>query len=216
MAADALYLVGLLGAVLSAAYGARVLAVVLGPAAPAAKLDTERPGTRRVGAPAVLAVAALATVTVVIGVVGLARADLRPGAGPLVLAGASSVVVVAAVVLLDRRRAGWTVPVLQDWWGLRGLLGGVGSAALRVAGVLAAADDRLVAATLAAPEATAPARFASAGVEVPLVRGVAALATGTRWLGVAARRPQTGLLHTYYAQAVLALVVLAATLVLVR
>ena len=212
----ALQVVGMLGAALSAAYGARVLAVVLGPAAPGAELDTERPGTRRVGAPAVLAVAVLATVTVVMGVVGLARVDLRPGAWALVLAGALSVTVVAAVVLLDRRRAGWTVPVLRDWWGLRGLLDGVGAATLRLGGVLAAADDRLVAATLAAPEATGPARFASARVEEPLVRGVATLATGTRRLGVAARRPQTGLLHTYYAQAVLALVVLAATVVLVR
>jgi NADH-quinone oxidoreductase subunit L len=212
----ALYVAGLLGAVLSAAYGARVLAVVLGPPETGAELDTERRGTRQVGVPAVLAVAGLAALTVAIGVVGLARADLRPAAGELVVAGVLSVLVVAGVVLLDRRRAGRTAPVLLDWWGLRRLLDGVGASTLRVAGVLAAADERLVAASLAAPEATGPARFETTLIEGPLVRGVTTLATGTRRLGVVARRPQTGLLHTYYAQAVLALVVLAATLVLVR
>ncbi len=233
----ALYLAGLLGAALSAAYGGRVLAVVLGPGVPeapgapgvpgapgapgtpgtpGAALDTERTGTRTVTLPAVLAVAVLAALTVAIGVLGLVRSELRPGAEALVVAGVLSVVVVLGVVALDRQGVGWSVPVLLRWWGLRGLLDGVGSSTLALARALAAADDRLVTATLVAPEATAPSRWTVARVEEPVVAAVSALTTGARRLGVAARRPQTGQLHTYYAQAVLALVVLAATLVLVR
>jgi hypothetical protein len=42
------------------------------------------------------------------------------------------------------------------------------------------------------------------------------LASGVRWLGQSARRPQTGQLHTYYAQAVAAFGLLTVIFVLVR
>ncbi|MEO6879576.1 MAG: NADH-quinone oxidoreductase subunit L, partial [Mycobacteriaceae bacterium] len=95
------------------------------------------------------------------------------------------------------------------------LLGLIGRGVLAGARTLASADARLETGTTRVFTARAPAS-AVAGLDAQLTRGVDALAAAARRLGVVARRPQTGQLHTYFAQAVVALVVLATILVLVR
>ncbi|WP_432075369.1 NADH-quinone oxidoreductase subunit 5 family protein [Streptomyces wuyuanensis] len=95
---------------------------------------------------------------------------------------------------------------------------GIGSGVRRCAGRLASFDDRVLdravdgtarcAVRLAGWTRTRPERLVDAAVE-----GVAG---GARTLGRWARRPQTGRLHQYLAQAVAAFTVLAVVLVLVR
>jgi NADH-quinone oxidoreductase subunit L len=67
-----------------------------------------------------------------------------------------------------------------------------------------------------AAAARAAAVLADRGVERPLAGAVDRIGGTGRALGRLARRPQTGQLHHYYAQATTALAVLALLLVLVR
>jgi len=60
------------------------------------------------------------------------------------------------------------------------------------------------------------ARLSSVRVEAGVDEVVRAIVTGARRAGTLARRPQTGQLHQYYAQAVAGLVLLALVLALVR
>jgi hypothetical protein len=59
-------------------------------------------------------------------------------------------------------------------------------------------------------------RAREGGIEALVAGSVAAVASGARRLGELARRPQTGLLHQYYAQAAVALTALAVVLALLR
>jgi hypothetical protein len=84
--------------------------------------------------------------------------------------------------------------------------------------VLARADDRVLAAGVDRT-ATGTARLArgSARVDVDGIDGaVRSLAAGSRSLGQLARRPQTGQVHTYYAQAAAVLAAALLLLLLVR
>jgi len=89
---------------------------------------------------------------------------------------------------------------------------------LRLAALAARADDRWVdgGVRAAAALATATARLAGGAGERSVDGAVGAVATGGRRLGGLARRPQTGQLHHYYAQAVVALAALAVLLLVVR
>jgi NADH-quinone oxidoreductase subunit L len=60
------------------------------------------------------------------------------------------------------------------------------------------------------------ARLANARIELSVEAVVGAVTRSAAALGRAARRPQTGQLHQYYAQAVIALVALAVLLMIVR
>lgn len=142
-----LYVAGLAGAGLSAAYSARALAIVWQPvpAGVDAGYDTEQPGTRRVTAAMlaplfVLAVAAVGLVTLGLPPLAAAvRRGLDPTAGAaagvdsggaaaasaadLTVSAVLAVVVAVATVVTVRR--GWRVPVpaavvgaAQGWWGL--------------------------------------------------------------------------------------------------
>ncbi|HJU01075.1 MAG TPA: NADH-quinone oxidoreductase subunit L, partial [Actinomycetes bacterium] len=62
----------------------------------------------------------------------------------------------------------------------------------------------------------AAARLTDARLEWSVDGAVRAVAAGARRLGALARRPQTGQLHQYYAQAAVALATLAILLILVR
>jgi NADH:ubiquinone oxidoreductase subunit 5 (subunit L)/multisubunit Na+/H+ antiporter MnhA subunit len=86
------------------------------------------------------------------------------------------------------------------------------------ASALAAVDDRVVdGAVRAAARATeAAARLADQRLEWTVEAAVRAVAGGARRLGVLARRPQTGQVYQYYAQAVAVLAVLAVLVLLVR
>ncbi|MBA8824891.1 hypothetical protein FHX42_002238 [Saccharopolyspora lacisalsi] len=83
---------------------------------------------------------------------------------------------------------------------------------------LAAFDDRVLDRVVMAVPAAGMwlARLVDRGAETPVDGVVRLVAQGARGLGTLARRPQTGQLHQYYAQATAALVVLALFLVFVR
>ncbi|MCO7218324.1 proton-conducting transporter membrane subunit [Klenkia sp. PcliD-1-E] len=201
-----LQLVGLAGALLSAAYAGTALRVLWSRTDPAPGGD-EQPPRGRVPTGQLLPLGALAAGAVVLGVLAPGTA----GPGELALSG----VLAVGVVLLVLRR-----PVPAPRWAARWL--GLQTAADRVVaglGVLVAgaarAEDLLVRRGVGGITRTVPrlAAAAAAADDRGPAAAVRAVTAGARSLGVLARRPQTGLAHQYYVQAVLALAaVLAAVL----
>lgn len=223
-----LHAVTLVAVGLSAAYAAKVVVVVLAePAAPEA-LDVEEPGTRRVPRTALLPATVLAAAGAGLGVLALpavaeglrgfvgARDEPAPTAGSLVLSAAIAVAVVLLVLrspdLLTRTER----TPLASWAGLPRLLSGRPVTAL--AGRVARWDDAVVdRAVEGIAVLTARSARRAGGADVRGVDGlVRATARGAVRLGAASRRPQTGLLHQYYAQAVVGLGALFVVLLLVR
>lgn len=234
-----LYVAGLAGAALSAAYSTRALAIVWRPAPASVErgYDTEQLGTRRVTAAmlaplSVLAVAALGLVA--LGLPPLAdavRRGLDPSAGArgavsgadLTVSAVLAVIVALASAAAVRRK--WRPPVpsaarraAEQWWGLeRAAQVLVVRPTLGIAGAAGSIDRRLdlavdhVAGTTVVLAGWAR-RFGETGVDA----AVAALATTARGLGRFARRPQTGQLHQYYAQALVAVAVIVVVLLIVR
>jgi NADH-quinone oxidoreductase subunit L len=228
----ALRIVGLAAAVLSAVYAGRMLAVVLARPAGEEHLDEEEAGTRRVPAAGTGVAAVLAVFAAGLGVVALpavlepvevllgAEGEPSPTLAELALSGGLAVVALAGTVVSTRRRPGAVQALerspLGGWAGLGTLLSP--RPALAAARVLATVDDRVID---RAVEGVAVGARRLAGVlsraDGSVVDGaVRGLARATRRAGAAARRPQTGLLHQYYAQAVAGLALLFALLLLVR
>ncbi|MEZ0491806.1 proton-conducting transporter membrane subunit [Kineococcus sp. TBRC 1896] len=224
---------GLLAAVLSAGYAGKVLVVLWrhGPGEAAtqdAGFDTERTGTRRVGGVRTLPLVLLTVPAALFGVVGLppvrAGLDRLLGRGPepaptgseLLTSAVLAVAALLGVVLLARSGRGVPEPAwARQWLGLdRVTRAGAVRPVDALARALAHLDDRVLArgvtggAVLVLRSATALRRL-DVGV---LDAGVRRLAVGVRRLGALARRPQTGLVHHYYVQAV---VLLAAGVVLI-
>ncbi|HEX3005297.1 MAG TPA: proton-conducting transporter membrane subunit [Angustibacter sp.] len=223
-----LYLVGLLGAALSAAYAGTVLRVLWAPTDAAERRiarghhGEEEIASGRVPALTTASVVVLAAAAVVLGVLALppvARALASVVGGVLVEPSAlelvvSTLVSVGVVVLVWRRplpRPRWAL----EWFGLEtGAHRLVVRPTLGLASGLARADDALGAALDASGRGTLAVATRAAAVDDRWVDGaVRGLAGGVRRLAASARRPQTGLLHQYYVQAV-ALVALGAVLVL--
>ncbi|HET9127168.1 MAG TPA: proton-conducting transporter membrane subunit [Propionibacteriaceae bacterium] len=223
-----LYLVGLLGAALSAAYAGTVLRVLWAPAdaderrTARAHHGEEEIASGRVPTLLTASVVVLAAAAVVLGVLALppvARALASAVGGVLVEPSAlelavSTLVSVGVVVLAWRRplpRPAWA----RDWLGLEATAHAVVvRPALGLARGLARADDVLGAALDASGRGTlALASWASTADDRWVDGAVRGLAGGVRRLAASARRPQTGMLHQYYVQAV-ALVALGAVLVL--
>jgi hypothetical protein len=90
--------------------------------------------------------------------------------------------------------------------------------ALALARGLARFDDRVLGRSVdaVARSAVAAARALDRRGEPAVDGAVRAIAAGARSLGRLARRPQTGQVHQYYAQAAVALAVLALVVVVVR
>ncbi|MCD7443446.1 NADH-quinone oxidoreductase subunit L [Streptomyces lincolnensis] len=221
----ALYVVGLTGAVISAVYSVKALWFVWQPAPGADRREEPPPYATRLPL-VLLAVACLAlTVTsfppvrdAVERVLG-GEAAARPGphAWEFALSGALALAASALVWIRGPHLRALTVQT--QWLHLE-------TAAhvllvrpvTRLADALAAFDDRVLdrAVDGAARGSVRLARWTDAQVE-RLVDGAAeGVASGARALGRLARRPQTGQLHQYLAQAVAAFTVLAVVLVLVR
>ncbi|WP_336031572.1 proton-conducting transporter transmembrane domain-containing protein [Geodermatophilus sp. FMUSA9-8] len=233
----ALGAVGLAAAVVSAVYAGRILAVVL--ARPAGDellddelLDDEEPGTRRVPVASTTTAGVLAAAAAGLGVLALppvaealrtslgAEGDPVPGLGDLLLSGGLAVAALGLTVALVRTRPSVIRALdrspLGSWAGLRGLLSP--RPALAVARALAAVDDRVIDGAVRGV-ATGARRIAAgaARADASVVDGaVRATARTFARAGEAARRPQTGLLHQYYVQAVVGLGVLLALLLVVR
>jgi len=213
-----LYLVALAAAVLSAGYAGKTVGLLLRPA-PAGSQQTSPPGTL-VRLPLVV----LAVGAAVLGALALpplagmlARALGRPvtpvSVPELVLTGLLALAVTGLAVLAPRwlPAPAWA----RGWLALEAATHAVVvRPVLALATAAARFDDavlhRAVLATvpLARRLATAASRADDHGLDAGVVRRIAA---GARWLGALARRPQTGQLHQYYAQAA---VLLAAAVVL--
>jgi NADH:ubiquinone oxidoreductase subunit 5 (subunit L)/multisubunit Na+/H+ antiporter MnhA subunit len=224
-----LYVVGLAAVVLSAGYAAKALAVVWRPQGTSTPY-TEQPATGRIAPLMSAPLPALAGAAALLGVLALPPLAGRFGSalGQAAAAGptpwelaVSGVLAVATtgVVLAARRTALGFPRVLVGWLGLELVaVRGIAQPVMVVARGLAAVDDRVVAGSVQAFAAAAvgAARLTNLRAEATLDSVVRWVAIGARWLGALARRPQTGQLHQYYAQAAIALAVLALVLVLVR
>jgi NADH-quinone oxidoreductase subunit L len=221
-ASTPLYVVGLAAAALSAAYAARAVTLVW-----------SRPGQQH-GQAGRLAhwqrvpLPPLAAGAVLLGVFALpvvwreyaaivsASADPGPRWWELVGSGALAVTTVAGIGTIVRRRG--DVPAsraLGSWLGLEASARTlVAQPMWATATGLARFDDRVVDGGVRATAAVGAtfARVVDARLEWSVDGLVRALARGFRGLGRLARRPQTGQLHHYYAQAVIVLVALAVLL----
>ncbi|MEV7007022.1 proton-conducting transporter membrane subunit [Streptosporangium sp. NPDC051022] len=238
-----LYLPALAAALLSAAYAAKAVLAVWRAADTGTREGTEQPGTGRVGPLERLPLPVLALVSATFGVVGLptvfdawqrllgAAGEPGPGGGGLLLTGVLAVVTALAVpaavrlaaVPAVRRRTPRIVarvpPLLLGWLGLeRAAAALAGRPVMALARSLARFDDGVLdGAVRAVPRAGMAAarltrRRAEAGVD-GLVRDVGAAVAR---LGGLARGPQTGQVHTYFAQAAVGLVLLAVVVALAR
>lgn len=234
-----LYAAGLVGAVLSAAYSARALSIVWQPATldTAAGYDQEQPGTRRMERGVLAPVAVLGVFAVALVALGLPpltdrfRRAIEPDPATLSVTGltlsatlaAGTVAFVWWWVVRARRLPvalpGAVITLARSWWGLEtAARRGIGAPVLAVAAALARFDDHILDGAVDAAArgvsglARAAARFGEAGVE----DAVAAVADGARRLGMLARRPQTGQLHQYYAQAAAVLAAFIVLLLIVR
>lgn len=199
-----LYLAGLAAAALSAAYAGRALALVW---SPSTQDPTRVPRAEQVVLPP------LAAGAVALGVVAWADTTWWEPA----VSGALALVVAGGTAWLVRRRDLPAPAPLLHWLGLEKLARAViARPTTAVATTLARFDDKAVAGSVRATAAvgTAFARVVDRRVEWSVDGAVRLLAQGFAALGRLARRPQTGQLHHYYAQAVVALAVLAVLLLL--
>ncbi|MGP3964806.1 NADH-quinone oxidoreductase subunit 5 family protein [Nonomuraea sp. 3N208] len=219
----ALYVVSLGGALLAAAYAAKAVVAVWQPG---------EVGGRRVGLWEMIPLPVLAAVAAAFGVVGLPGvfdgwsrlvgepAAPAPGAGELALSGGLAAAVVLTMVVVRRRHA--TVPGRDAWAGWLHLEQAAVTLVWRplesAAKAAAWFDDRVIdGAVRAVPRAgMAAARVAMRPFETGVDGVVSGIVAGTARLGRLARRPQTGQIHTYFAQAAVAFVLLALVIVLVR
>ncbi|MBC9723811.1 proton-conducting transporter membrane subunit [Streptomyces sp. TRM68367] len=222
-----LYGVALAAALLSAVYSTKALWFVWRPAVP-------RPEGRRIPGGAVwplalLALACLALTPVAfpplrdsVGRVLAHAGQPEPHASEFVLSGALALLAAAATWAWGTRPLPlpqWAKSSFADWLLFeRAAHVLLVAPVMRLARAAAAFDDRGLdrAVDGSAAAAVRFARWTDGVLERAVDGTVTAVASGTRALGRWARRPQTGQLHQYLAQAVAAFTVLAVVLVLVR
>ncbi|SDK22375.1 NADH:ubiquinone oxidoreductase subunit 5 (chain L)/Multisubunit Na+/H+ antiporter, MnhA subunit [Actinopolyspora mzabensis] len=232
--APALYAVGTVAALLSTVYTVKAALLVWRPAPDRAEvtLDRERVGTRRVSPLAESASWVLAGGAALLGVLGIPslahsldvflgpEADPSPALWQLVVSTVATLLVAGSV----RWWAEWRIPTpllgyrgWQEWLGVEGAVRILLVRPVLVAArTLAAFDDRVLDRLVSAVPVAALwlARLVGRRVESWLDGSIGALTGGVGLLGSLARRPQTGQLHQYYVQAVVALALLAVLVVL--
>lgn len=225
----ALYAAGLLGAVLSAAYSAKMIAVVWAKPDPKelARLedrlwDDEERGTRTVPAAALAPMLVLAIGAVVLGAAAIPgpsgpfRAVLGATGEPesTVPELAVSAALAAATAGLVIRRGVRRIPGALSWFGLeRAAIAIVGTPTLRFADVVSRFDQHLDAAVDGTAGALTRTASAVQAVDQGLDRAIQHVASVVVGLGAVARRLQTGKISDYYAAA--AVVTVAAVLLLI-
>jgi len=229
----ALYAVGLVAALFSALYAGKALIAVWGRAPARPAYDTEQRGTRHVSALMNAPLPALAVAAAVIGVLVLPQVsvfreavgsagNVTPDAAELTVSGVLAVTGVAVMAGWRRSPRHVPGPALRwwaDWLGLEWLARrGIVAPVMLLAHTLARFDDRVLdrGVDRVGGLGRGLARLSSVRVEVGVDDVVGAIVTTTRRAGTLARRPQTGQLHQYYAQAVAGLVLLALVLAVVR
>jgi NADH:ubiquinone oxidoreductase subunit 5 (subunit L)/multisubunit Na+/H+ antiporter MnhA subunit len=212
-----LYIVGLAAALVSGLYVGRVLAIVWKPA----DGSSASPLNRLLLWP----LPVLAAAAALLGIGGLpvmAGRFSRLVGGPVTpaptwweLAASGLIAVVGVVAAAPWRCPSRRIGLLAGWLHLeRAAQATVVRPVLSLAAGLARFDDRVVDGGVRAAAATGSAlgRLATLRVEVSIDAVVRGVAGGARALGRWAPRPQTGQLHHYYAQAAVALGVLAVLL----
>ncbi|MGY1454706.1 proton-conducting transporter transmembrane domain-containing protein [Streptomyces sp. SS8] len=223
----ALYGVVLAASVLSALYAGKALGLLLasGPSGTAVREPQERTSGPLRTAPSAL----LATGAAVLGALALPplagelkRAVGAPGEPS---AGAATLAATAILALAATATAAAFAPRLPEpAWARAWLHLETAAHTLAVRPALAAAralarfDDTVLdrAVTGTAAGARRLASWASAADRSGVDRAVRGVADGARYLGELARRPQTGQLHQYYAQALVLLAAAAVLLLLLR
>ena len=231
----ALYVAGLVGAALSAAYATKALVVLTRqlPDDADSRYDDERDGSREAPTTAWLPLLPLAAGALVLGVLALpplsahvqelvGGATSEPSTFELLtstlLAVAVIVATVAAMLGVRSRRFVWP-RVLTDWLFLEGVANRVVVRPVEMlAHRLAHLDDAMLDRGVeAAAGGTVRLARAAALLDDRRIDGaVVGIVSGVRRLGGLARRPQTGQLHQYYLQALAALALVLVVLVLVR
>lgn len=224
----ALRMVSLAAAALAAVYAGKILIVILGPVYGADRMDTGEPGTRNVPRAAAVMAALLAVAAVVLGALALepvaeafkgvlgAEGEASPGLTDFLISGVLAVLVLLATFALRSRLSRLERTPLARWLGLGSLLSPRPWVALgRAAAVI---DERVIdrgVLGLAAVVRRGSVLIGRADQQLVdgAVRGIGSL---TRRAGSAMRRPQTGLVHQYYFQAVVGLGVLFLLLIVVR
>jgi NADH:ubiquinone oxidoreductase subunit 5 (subunit L)/multisubunit Na+/H+ antiporter MnhA subunit len=208
----ALYAVGLAAAAVSAVYSAKAVWHVWQPALATGDGNPAPTGPMR------LALVALAVPAATLGPAAL-LVGVEPAPAPWE-AVASALLAVLAVAVTWRVAARIGAPrPLASWLGLepaaRALLV---RPTLALARALARFDDAVLDRVVvgAARTTVAAARVLDRRGEPAVDGAVRAVAAATRSLGRLARRPQTGQVHQYYAQAAAAFAVLALLLILAR
>ncbi|TDP38619.1 NADH-quinone oxidoreductase subunit L [Nocardia ignorata] len=230
----ALYLAGMVAAVLSAVYAGRALVLVWSRpiAATDSFRDTEEVGTRRVNVSERLSLVALAGVTLAGGAAVLPSVRDRfadiVGGGAMVeatwwelgMSGLIAVLTVLVVRAVIRRRGDLPAPTAAaDWFGLeKAAHYAVVVPTLTVSRWLADFDDRVLNRGVYATATTtlAISHDLDQRVEKPLDAAVRDTAAAARDVGRWARRPETGQVHQYYAQAVVGLLLLAVMVLTLR
>jgi NADH-quinone oxidoreductase subunit L len=141
---------------------------------------------------------------------------LAPALWELVL---SAVLAIAAVAVTWRIARIGAPPLLASWLGVeRAAHAVVVRPVLALARLLARFDDRVLdrSVTAVARATVGVARVLDRRGEGAIDGAVRVITDGARALGRLARRPQTGQIHQYYAQAAAALAVLALVVIVVR
>ncbi|MHA6629454.1 NADH-quinone oxidoreductase subunit 5 family protein [Pseudonocardia sichuanensis] len=214
----ALYAAGLAASALAATYSAKAVWFVWAPDLPderhSRRYLTDESAVRRGWGVSLIPLAVLAAS---LGLLPILLAPL-PAAWELGLSGVLAAAA-AAVTWWLLPRVGRAPGALRSWLGLeRAAHLTVVRPVLALARALAAFDDRVLAAavTAAARATCSAARVLERRGELGIDGAVRTVAAGSRALGRLARRPQTGQLHQYYAQAAAALAVLALLVIVVR
>ncbi|MFI2031280.1 proton-conducting transporter transmembrane domain-containing protein [Streptomyces buecherae] len=211
----ALYVTGLAAALIAALYSGRALWSVWQPVP-----GTEPAGRVRAPAAATVVTMILAVAAAGTGLLAFGPRALRPHPAPHAAKLLASALLAVAGLLLARRygrRAPAPAPLIEWLYLERAARNGVARPVLHLATALARVDDRVLARGThrVARAVLALAHRTDAVGERALEGVVGGIADGARALGRAARRPQTGQLHQYYAQASVGFVLLGALAVLV-
>ncbi|MEO3843705.1 proton-conducting transporter membrane subunit [Streptomyces sp. CNZ287] len=240
----ALYAAGLAAAVVSAVYAVKALWYVWRPPGPvrlpvpapaaAGRREGRPQGPRALPVPGAAAFAALALAVAALAVLALpgpraavadrigAGGEAAPYAWELALSAALALAAAAAAWAWGDRRSPLPARVTAAASAWLGLEAGVRALLVRpvcrLAAALAAFDDRVLDRGVdgLARGTVRLAGGADRGAEAAVDGAVEGIGALSRALGRLARRPQTGQVHTYLAQAVAAFTVLAAVFVLVR
>jgi NADH:ubiquinone oxidoreductase subunit 5 (subunit L)/multisubunit Na+/H+ antiporter MnhA subunit len=209
----ALYAAGLAAALLSAVYSTKAVWYVWQPPSEEGRVRRDLSEERAVRRNGVVPLCGLAAFACVLGIPALGV-----GTPPWELAASGGLSVVAAAVtwsLVGRFRA---PSPLAAWLGLERAAHAIAvRPVLALARVLARVDDGWARSVdAAAGGVVRAARWLDRWGEGTVDGTVRRVADGARALGRLARRPQTGQVHQYYAQAAAALAVLALVVIVVR